>query len=921
MGYHNLRFYNNVELWGEDNTSDQLNKIQNEIYELTDKLEDGSLNSENDKMDIEWTLNKEFSDYLKKYPDIAKTLYEAISKLNFDNIMNVDIKNANERAKQNLLIFLEPLVNGITITDSIWTLNNVEWNFYEKNFDKKSEIKPDFIMGKVKKILESLWNKVDWEDENKDNFRVILNNVKQVMEHPNPDNTKLLQIFILKNLDWKDREKLLKGSFKGENETNPDWLFGQATLDWVDAFLTKMDKYIDKLSKAEDVMSENKLAGESEVEAWHNSIKPVSDLITFEKWSAYKLEDWLANLPKWAKVDFATDEEKAKMDNDWEKTIKLQIILPDFPDKPQFLEVKVNIITNTAAVESTWDWSADAAHEKPTGTEPITVWEGQHLVMSNSNQLASKYNLDWATFYSASAFNWAKAEWGQAEWEQTQPQLAENTEMEDWEYVYYVKFNGMPNTYKIRVNEQWGLFPLTTEYNSFADWLETRALIKNNECCVNYLNDKLWISWISIQRNGGINDYTIRSFWKELTIEPMTMDKKWVSEDLRVCLRLLNLTNYLTSWVNEELKWTDPNLRVRGDKLQVQTVKWWKNISDETMRIFWLAWVDEWDMKRFIKYNNHEDWNDNWDRKKPNRIYKKLDISWRAQVLWWSQSGSQIVDRWFSIGSAKVWGWANVKKSQLEGVPTSDEVKWEVLEQSVLNGLLSWIKFDEIWTMRSSWYWYQMFEFNDVKTEWAKEWDASWNTESGNESNDEGGNNYIEIWWHKFMEATDNFTGLWYKVTKHWVYVWEFKDGQKNWIWVDVPSINNLIRPVYIWSFEKWLYNWNWKLELDWNSYEWEFKDWLWVWEWEFTWLNWNKYKWTFDNPLGEGRLSFSINNNNGSVVRLVTNEDNGKKMAVDKFFIGEMKEWTLTVEWKDYHVVDGKYTTDNWEVKEIPHP
>ena len=43
--------------------------------------------------------------------------------------------------------------------------------------------------------------------------------------------------------------------------------------------------------------------------------------------------------------------------------------------------------------------------------------------------------------------------------------------------------------------------------------------------------------------------------------------------------------------------------------------------------------------------------------------------------------------------------------------------------------------------------------------------------------------------------------------------------------------------------------------------------------------------------------------------------------MAVDKFFIGEMKEWTLTVEWKDYHVVDGKYTTDNWEVKEIPHP
>ena len=30
--------------------------------------------------------------------------------------------------------------------------------------------------------------------------------------------------------------------------------------------------------------------------------------------------------------------------------------------------------------------------------------------------------------------------------------------------------------------------------------------------------------------------------------------------------------------------------------------------------------------KKYIKYNNHEDWEDNWDKKKENRIYKKLDI-------------------------------------------------------------------------------------------------------------------------------------------------------------------------------------------------------------------------------------------------------------------------------------------------------
>ena len=109
--------------------------------------------------------------------------------------------------------------------------------------------------------------------------------------------------------------------------------------------------------------------------------------------------------------------------------------------------------------------------------------------------------------------------------------------------------------------------------------------------------------------------------------------------------------------------------------------------------------------------------------------------------------------------------------------------------------------------MRSSWYWYQMFEFNNVKTEWAKEWDDSWNAESGNESSDKSGNKYIEIWWHKFMEATDNFTGLWYKVTEHWVYIWEFNDGQENWIWIDAPSTDDLNRPTYIWSFEKWLQN------------------------------------------------------------------------------------------------------------------
>jgi hypothetical protein len=41
---------------------------------------------------------------------------------------------------------------------------------------------------------------------------------------------------------------------------------------------------------------------------------------------------------------------------------------------------------------------------------------------------------------------------------------------------------------------------------------------------------------------------------------------------------------------------------------------------------FWLP-KDDGVLKRFIRYNNHEDWNDNWDAKKPNRYYTPIKLS------------------------------------------------------------------------------------------------------------------------------------------------------------------------------------------------------------------------------------------------------------------------------------------------------
>ena len=934
--------------------SSELGKITTDIKSLADVPEDNDTQA---KENLKTSLNENFlsgiaeflnkpenelqktelvnsvKDVLSKHKDDENFQTEYKSLIDLANALNIDYASVEQVAEDDA-------ESGPQRPDDFsfnWKIDDVS----PATDDQKNNRRffngiyktPDNAPEGEKSQLESFEDKIsveylvaiDWllsswlDDNQKANLEQIkkdLNNVLNIMWNPDKANTQKLQDFIFANLDENDKEQ-----FKKDNHFREwrgfDWDFGIKTLEWLQKVLSKIEDHINSLKdylKAIDDNTKKEIL--DNLKNWEK---------TFKKWGTP--EEFIAslNLPEWVSATFASDEEKDKLNSEWAQDIKLNVTING---ETQEIDVKVNITETTdAPAEWAWEWSGENTPEEPTNTEPITVWEGQHLVMSNSNQLASKYNLDWATFYSASAFNWVKAEWGQAEWgqaewEQAQPQLAENTEMEDWEYVYYVKFNGMPNTYKIRVNEQWGLFPITTEYNSFADWLETRALIKNNERCVNYLKDKLWIPWISIQRNGSINDYTIRSFWEEITVEPMTMDKQWVSKDLWVCLRMLNLTNYLTSWVNEELRCTDPKLRLRGDRLQVQTIQWLKYISEETMRNFWLAWVDDWDMRRFIRYNNHEQWDDNWDAKNANKRYKKLDISSSAQILWWGEAAPQTAWRRFSAGSSWVWaGSVDVASAQTDDTTGSTEVTWEVLEQWALLWLLNWIKFNDLWTMRSSWYWYQMFEFNNVKTEWAKEWDDSWNAESGNESSDKSGNKYIEIWWHKFMEATDNFTGLWYKVTEHWVYIWEFKDGQKNWIWIDAPSTNDLNRPTYIWNFEKWLYNWNWKLELDGNSYEWEFKNWLWEWAWEFTWANWNKFKWTFYNPLWEWYLKFQTTNNNGFFERVVINPSNGQAMYVDNFFIGEMKSWTLTLDGKDYEVVDGKYTTDSWETKEIPHP
>ena len=923
--------------------NEQLKKIKKEIDELTDLKSEGSLDTDNDKIDVQWVLNREFAEFLKNNPTTAESLYKAVSELNFESIKDNNVKSSNEEVKTKLISFLEPIVHPVNIKEELTGINSNWWNFYEKNLDKgKDAITKETIVGKINDIFELIWeneadweseNEADWESENIKKYRNTIKNINQVLEHPNPDNTKALQKFILANLDKNKEPKvyddLLTYSFKKKNPDDPDWLFGQATLNWVHAFLDNLYKHIEKIQAAESIMKNNESI-ESSVDLKELTVKEtikLSDKIeasalidNFDKLQdkvevAFKEGKWIDQLNKL----LATPQEVIVVikSKDWKQTREITINATISGDKIMLEE------NTTWKLDEDKKTNTSETKSNPVDTKPYESDDGKkYQVMENNAKLVESTKINWATFY----FPESKQDVPQNDdgtWETAPDKLV-------WqEREFYLKLSDKPGLYKVKVDAQWNLYPIMEENK-----LEgKRILIKNNESCVNYLLNKLppTLRWSSVKIMWDGEDYVIWKDWyrKWLTIEPMTIDWKWLSAgwesktSLADSLAFLNFTNFLR---NEgeiygiEFRNNNPDLRIHENELYVRVNRksnkeeskrnwekrgelWWK-WQKVDLNSFWLPAVENPAFQNFIKYNNHEDWNDNWDGKNQNKHYKKMDISSRAEVLWWYQTSGQVVGHGFYTGPARVWGWSvDVAPAQVNDTSGSTEVTWEVLEQSVLLWLLNWIKIDNLWTMRSSWSWYELFTINEslIKEEW--------------------NNKYIEIWWHRFMEATDNFTGLWYKVTVHWVYIWEFKDGQNSWVWIDAPSTDDLSRPTYIWGFEKWLYNWNWKLELDGNSYEWEFKGWLWEGMWKFTWADWNRFEWSFYNPLWEWSLSFRISNQNGSIERSVVNQSNGQTMNVVNFFIGEMKSWTLTLDGKDYAVIDGKYTTESWETKEIQHP
>ena len=329
-------------------------------------------------------------------------------------------------------------------------------------------------------------------------------------------------------------------------------------------------------------------------------------------------------MPEWTEVNFKDDGEKAKLNTVWDDTeIKLIVTTNGGSEE---ISVKVKVVENVTTTPT-----APEAQATPIDTTPYEDNQGKkYQVMKNTQTIAGKANLRWVTFYTAEAFNGIEPESGQ-QWKTFETPANGDYEclMKMWDSVY-----------KVKVDQNWNICPTAVNMMS-----NVPVVMEDSDSGKAYIENKLpdalkgkgitiWWNW---------EDYTISLpwWWKKLTIEPMTIDwyrlwdeKKEVRTSLTNSLAFLNFTNYLrNSWKmhdiefkndNPDLKleWNDLYVRVKNTRdIEWKKVKWLK-VGKDT---FWLP-NDEKLLKKYISYNDSKDWNEKWDKKKPNKYYKLVKL-------------------------------------------------------------------------------------------------------------------------------------------------------------------------------------------------------------------------------------------------------------------------------------------------------
>lgn len=482
------------------------------------------------------------------------------------------------------------------------------------------------LSDQLSKIDELLWN-----DKLKDNgdinwMKNFLVNVKRAIDNTTENNVKLLQKYIYENLDGQDQTDFWSKSRRKNGEF--DWKFWVGTLAGLNKVLENTWKYIDwvadSLNQMEDQEANQKL----------DSVVSNSS-VNYVQWSwDPDLKTWLSNLPEWATVDFFDDTEKAKLSTLGEQEIKVKV---EFNWQTKDVLVKIKVTDGSAEV---------AQHREQPLSQPLVLGDKQYLPMKTVPVLGSE--IQWATFYSTINYSSEMSpEWSEASWEssENQPKFTEQTNEVDGDRIYFMRKGD--NIYEIKIDSSGNLCPVAKNVSS-----EVPVVFENNESCMRYLLNKLpselqgknlFFAWDG-------KDYIMWIWWykKRITIEPMTIAWFWLKWNgwerwatLTESLAFLNLTNYLRNvWEykdvefrndNPDLKlmWNDLYVRVNRKKNVSLDSNWkplkkWKWLPIDRKQ-FWLT-EDNGVLQRFIKYNNHEDWNDNWDKKTPNKYYKSLKL-------------------------------------------------------------------------------------------------------------------------------------------------------------------------------------------------------------------------------------------------------------------------------------------------------
>lgn len=472
----------------------------------------------------------------------------------------------------------------------------------DKNLYKTMEV----VSEQLTKTESLLGNTKLQDDENLNGVKDWLKLVQTVVDYPTLDNVKILQEFVSKNLTGQDKTDFDRASRRGNAFDGKFW---KGTLKWVNIILKKTDEYIKNmeiyLEALEKKENQEKL---DQITAKDNPTITKTDNLDSVK------QD-LLNIPEGTEVIVElSDVDKTKLNEVWTHTITLTVKVWN-ESKP----IPITVIVTE---------SEDSEHaNQPTSTEPLQLnnndWEQQtYLVMKNSGDLVESTWFTWATFYSISAYTGTAPE----EWQQWWTAEYQGNWMD---YECYMKLDNSGRIYKVKLDSGWYLCPIATEITVKANGTkeEKWVFFTGNASCVKYLSNKLpgqiadncQIAW---DRN--TNDYILTSYGRSLTIEPLTIAGDWISDDLSRCLAFINLTNYIrTTWSNNHKP--DPDINRRVDK-----IRWIKDNDGNDLFIdkhdFWLDEASETELARYKRYNNWEHWDDNWDRKRDNKVYRKISI-------------------------------------------------------------------------------------------------------------------------------------------------------------------------------------------------------------------------------------------------------------------------------------------------------